>query len=187
MTLTAKVTCVATGTAICGSINSVAGGTNFTPTSATIAAGAGNQLVYSLPVRFAASLTAEQVTNTATASDPAAAGVASGSDTNVLKLPGTLTKPIPAANRRALLLLTCVIVLLAWWRARHVIAISKAPLATFLTAAMAQPAGLRLGTSAPRVAALSSFVSNDTLRGCGLSLQGPNSHILQALPLVGKA
>ncbi len=118
VTLTAKVTCVATGTAICGSINSVARGTNFTATSATITAGAGNQLVYSLPVRFAASFTAEQITNTATASDPAAAGVASGSDTNVLKLPATPANPIPAADRRTLLLLICLIVLLAWWRAR---------------------------------------------------------------------
>ncbi len=118
VTLTAKVTCVATGTATCGSINSVAGGTNFTATSATIAAGTGNQLIYSLPVGFAANLTAQQITNTATASDPAAAGIASGSDTNVLKLTGTPAKPIPAADRRTLLLLTCLILLFAWWRAR---------------------------------------------------------------------
>jgi uncharacterized repeat protein (TIGR01451 family) len=118
VTLTAKVTCVATGTATCGSINSVAGGTNFSATSATIAAGTGNQLIYSLPVHFAANLTAQQITNTATASDPAAAGIASGSDTNVLKLTGTPAKPIPAADRRSLLLLTCLILLFAWWRAR---------------------------------------------------------------------
>src|SRR5207253_1976169 len=84
MTLTANVTCAATGTATCGSINGAAGGTNFTATGAAIDAGAGNRLVYSLPVRFASNLAASQITNTATASDPVASSVAVASATNVL-------------------------------------------------------------------------------------------------------
>jgi uncharacterized repeat protein (TIGR01451 family) len=118
VTLTATVTCVAVGVATCGSISSAVDGTNLTATGATIAAGAGNRLVYSLPVRFADNLTTQQITNTATASDPEAAGVASGSDTNVLKITGAPAQPIPADDRRTLLLLTCLILLFAWRRAR---------------------------------------------------------------------
>ena len=118
VTLTATVTCVATGTATCGSINSVAGGTTFTATGAMIAAGAGNHLVYSVPVRFAASLTAHQITNTATASDPAAVSIASGSDTNVLTMHGAPAMPIPTAEHHTLLLLACLILLFVWRQAR---------------------------------------------------------------------
>jgi len=119
MTLTAAATCIATGSATCGSISGVAGGTGFTATGATIPAGAGNRLVYSLPVRFAAGLTAAQITNTATASAPAAASVASASHTDVL---GNSVKAqaIPVDDRRALWLLACLILLLGgrWARGR---------------------------------------------------------------------
>jgi hypothetical protein len=116
--LTATVTCIATGAATCGTINGGVGGTSFTATGATIAAGAGNRLVYSLPVRFAPSLTAPQITNTATATDPVAASVAIGSDTNVLALQAA--RPIPADDRRALLLLTCLVLLFGGCRARAI-------------------------------------------------------------------
>jgi uncharacterized repeat protein (TIGR01451 family) len=116
--LTATVTCIATGAATCGTINGGVGGTSFSATGATIAAGAGNRLVYSLPVRFAPSLTAPQITNTATATDPVAASVAIGSDTNVLALQAA--RPIPADDRRALLLLTCLVLLFGGCRARAI-------------------------------------------------------------------
>ena len=119
MTLTAAATCIATGSATCGSISGIAGGTSFTATGATIAAGAGNRLVYSLPVRFAAGLTAAQITNTATASAPAAASVATASHTDVLSS-SVPAQPIPVDDRRALWLLACLILLLGgrWARGR---------------------------------------------------------------------
>jgi uncharacterized repeat protein (TIGR01451 family) len=103
LTLTAVPTCVATGSAICGSISGIAGGTSFTATGATIAAGAGNRLVYSLPVLFAASLKASQITNTATAGAPAAPTIATASSTNTL---GTTARaqpaqPVPVGDPRA--------------------------------------------------------------------------------------
>lgn len=119
VTLTANVTCVATGSATCGSITGAAGGTSFTATGAMLAAGPGNRLVYSLPVRFASSLTALQIVNTASASDPAAPSVAGGSDTDVLGAPGTPPQPIPIDNPWALSFLAAAILLFAWRRSRR--------------------------------------------------------------------
>ena len=116
VTLTANATCIATGSATCGSINSAVGGISFTATGATIAAGAGNALVYSLPAHFAGSLTAPQITNIATASDPAVGGFASASDTDILKQGSA--QGIPVDDRRALLLLSCFILLLGLRRSR---------------------------------------------------------------------
>ena len=117
VTLTANATCAARGVATCGSISSAPGGTTFSATGATIAAGTGNRLVYSLPVRFAANLSAPQITNVATATDPTA-GTAAASDTNTLIGGAVPPEAIPADDRRALLLLGCLIVLFAWRRAR---------------------------------------------------------------------
>ena len=117
VTLTAKATCVALGVATCGSIVSATGGTDFSATGATIVVGTGNRLVYSLPVRFAANLTAAQITNVATATDPAA-GTASASDTNALKTGAGPQRPIPIGDRRALFFLACLILLFAWRRTR---------------------------------------------------------------------
>ena len=117
VTLTANVTCAATGAATCGSISGAAGGTSFTATGATILGGAGNRLVYSLPVRFASNLAASQITNTATASDPAASSVVVASATNVL-IANSAAQPIPINDVRALGLLVCFILLLGGWRAR---------------------------------------------------------------------
>ena len=117
VTLTANVTCAATGAATCGSISGAAGGSSFTATGATILAGAGNRLVYSLPVRFASNLAASQITNTATARDPSASSVAVASATNVIVVNG-VAQPIPINDGRALWLLICFILLLGGWRAR---------------------------------------------------------------------
>jgi uncharacterized repeat protein (TIGR01451 family) len=117
ITLTANATCAAAGVATCGSISSAPGGTTFSATGATIAAGTGNRLVYSLPVRFAANLSAQQITNVATATDPTA-GAASASDTNTLSGGGSPPKSIPTDDRRALFLLGCLILLFAWRRTR---------------------------------------------------------------------
>ncbi|HEU0038257.1 MAG TPA: hypothetical protein VFR76_03185, partial [Verrucomicrobiae bacterium] len=117
VTLTANVTCAATGAATCGSISGAAGGTSFTATGATILGGAGNRLVYSLPVRFASNLAASQITNTATASDPAASSVVVASATNVLVV-NSAAQPIPINDVRALWLLICFILLLGGWRVR---------------------------------------------------------------------
>src|SRR5438552_594170 len=120
LTLTAAPTCIATGSATCGSISGVAGGTSFTARGATIAAGAGNRLVYSLPVLFAVGLKASQITNTATASAPAAASVATASSTNTLSTTprGQSAYPIPVGDGPMLWLLTCLILLLGGRRAR---------------------------------------------------------------------
>ncbi|EED31197.1 conserved repeat domain protein [gamma proteobacterium NOR5-3] len=84
VTLTGPVTCTVTGTATCGSASAgTAGDTGFTLNNSTIAAGAGNALVLSVPVAFAASLTTDPLVNTATATDPAdTGGPKNGSDTN---------------------------------------------------------------------------------------------------------
>jgi uncharacterized repeat protein (TIGR01451 family) len=113
LTLNGTPTCIASGTATCGSLSGSAGGTTFSATGATIGAGAGNQLVYSLPVRFAIGMTAPQVTNTATANDPVAGSTASASDTNA-RTETREVQPIPVDDRRALLALGGLIVLLAW-------------------------------------------------------------------------
>src|SRR6202007_3196187 len=51
--LTGSPTCATTGTATCGTVTGAAGGTSFSVSAATLAAGSGNSLVYTLPVQFA--------------------------------------------------------------------------------------------------------------------------------------
>lgn len=85
VTLTGSPTCVATGTATCGSITGVTGATAFTATNGLIAAGAGNSLIYSVPVAFAANMTTSPLVNTATATDPGDATPGSGSDSDTLQ------------------------------------------------------------------------------------------------------
>jgi uncharacterized repeat protein (TIGR01451 family) len=119
MTLTAAPTCSATGSATCGSISGTSGGTSFTATGAAIAAGAGNRLVYSVPVLFSAILKASQITNTATAGAPAAASIATASHTNNLsKSRSAAAQPVPVDDRLALWLLTGLILLLGGRRVR---------------------------------------------------------------------
>ncbi len=82
VTLTGLVTCTTTGTATCGTVTSTVGGGSFGASGASIAAGAGNQLQFSVPVQFAANLTTDPLVNVATASDPDALTGASASDSD---------------------------------------------------------------------------------------------------------
>lgn len=82
VTLTGLVTCAPTGTAACGTVTSAVGGGIFSAGGASIAAGAGNQLQFTVPVQFAASLTTDPLVNVATANDPDALTGASASDSD---------------------------------------------------------------------------------------------------------
>ena len=84
VTLAAAATCVPTGAATCGSVVGATGASAFGTTAATIAAGAGNQLTFIAPVKFAAGMTTNPLINTATASDPAAGVPVSASDSDTL-------------------------------------------------------------------------------------------------------
>ncbi len=84
VTVAANVTCGAAGTASCGTVTGAAGSTSFGATGATIAAGAGNQLTFTVPVAFAAGMTTNPLVNTVTVSDPAAPGPVSASDSDAL-------------------------------------------------------------------------------------------------------
>ena len=119
MTLTAVPSCIAIGSATCGSITGIAGGASFTATGATVAAGPGNRLVYSVPVRFAAGLKTLQITNTATVSAADAPSIATASSTNTLGTASAVhSQPIPVDDGRALWLLICLILLLGGRRVR---------------------------------------------------------------------
>ena len=67
VSLSGAVTCVAEGTANCGAVTGASGGTNAGTTGASINAGAGNTLTFSVPVTFASSMTANPLVNTASA------------------------------------------------------------------------------------------------------------------------
>ena len=58
------------------------GATSFGTTAATLAAGAGNALTFTVPVNFSASLATDPLINTVTASDPSAPGPVSASDSD---------------------------------------------------------------------------------------------------------
>ena len=93
-TLSANVTCVASGTASCGSVTGTTGQTSFGTTGASIGAAAADQLVFTVPVAFASGMTTDPLVNTATASDLAASGPgssASGSDSDARSAAVTLT------------------------------------------------------------------------------------------------
>jgi uncharacterized repeat protein (TIGR01451 family) len=93
VTLTATPTCSATGTAACGSITGAAGGSSFAVANASIAAGAGNGLTYSLPVAIAASVTASPLVNTVTATAPGSNGANASDNSTLLASTGlTVTK-----------------------------------------------------------------------------------------------
>ena len=71
VTLAGTVTCAAAGTATCGSVTGTAGQGSFGTTGATIGAGAGNSLTFTVPVAYASAMTTDPLVNTATATDPA--------------------------------------------------------------------------------------------------------------------
>ncbi len=82
VTLAAGATCAATGAATCGTVTGAAGATSFGAVGATIAAGAGNQLTFTVPVAFAAAMTTDPLVNTVTVSDPSAPGPVSATDSD---------------------------------------------------------------------------------------------------------
>ena len=82
VTLTGTPTCLPVGTASCGAITGVVGGSTFTVTGATLTAGPPNGLMYSLPVAFSPALAADPLVNSATATDPSDPVPAVGSDSN---------------------------------------------------------------------------------------------------------
>ena len=90
LTLTANVGCTANGVASCGTVTGAAGQTAFGTTGATLGAGAGDSLVFTVPVSFAASMTTSPLVNTATATDIATGASASGSDSDALAVQVTL-------------------------------------------------------------------------------------------------
>ncbi len=84
VTLSANATCVATGSASCGTVTGTTGQTSFGATGASIAAGAGNSLTFTTPVAFASSLVVDPLANTVTVTDPASATPASATDSDTL-------------------------------------------------------------------------------------------------------
>ena len=84
--LDGAVTCSVTGDASCGVISGVP---NFTAAGARVGAGAGNALTYTMPVAFAANLTAATITNVVTVTDVPTGANATASDTDSLSQSGT--------------------------------------------------------------------------------------------------
>src|SRR5207237_602180 len=84
VTLTAAVSCVANGSASCGTATGGIGETSFGTTGASIGAGVGSSLVFTVPVAFDSGMTANPLVNTATATDVATNATASGSDNDTL-------------------------------------------------------------------------------------------------------
>ncbi len=85
VTLSGTPTCSPGGTATCGSVSGTVGGSTVTASAGSIAAGAGNALVFSVPVAYGAGLVTDPLVNTASASDPDDPNGASGSDSDVLQ------------------------------------------------------------------------------------------------------
>ena len=90
VTLSANATCVASGTSICGTVTGTTGQATFGATAARVNAGAGNALVFTVPVAFASGMTTNPLINTATASDISSGVTANGSDSDVLASSVTL-------------------------------------------------------------------------------------------------
>jgi len=93
VTLSADVACVASGSASCGTVTGTSGQSAFATTGATIAAGAGNNLTFTVPVAFTSAMITDPLVNTATASDPASpTRTASDSDTRLVQVALTVAK-----------------------------------------------------------------------------------------------
>ncbi len=91
VTLSANATCVAGGTSSCGTVTGTTGQTSFGATAARVNAGAGNAIVFTVPVAFAAGMTTNPLQNTATATDAASGITANGSDSDTLSASVTLS------------------------------------------------------------------------------------------------
>jgi uncharacterized repeat protein (TIGR01451 family) len=99
VTLSANATCVASGTASCGSVTGTSGATQFGTTGASIPTGAANKLTFTAPVTFASGLTTDPLVNTVTASDPASpTKTASDSDTRAAQVTLAVVKTDGSAN-----------------------------------------------------------------------------------------
>jgi len=86
VTLSGAVTCTPAGAATCGAVTGSTGGTSAGTTGASIPVGASNTLTFSVPVKFASSMTTNPLVNTATATPSSGSAVsASDSDTPALK------------------------------------------------------------------------------------------------------
>ena len=68
VTIAGTVGCIANGIADCGSVSNTAN--SFSASAAGIGAGAGNSLVFTVPVNFAANLLTDPLVNTVSVSDP---------------------------------------------------------------------------------------------------------------------
>ncbi len=84
VTLTATVTCAANGVATCGTVTGSNGEASFGATGATLGAGAGDSLVFTVPVAFAPGMTADPLVNAASATDVATGATANGNDSDAL-------------------------------------------------------------------------------------------------------
>jgi len=84
VTLNANAVCVANGSSSCGTITGTTGQTSFGATAARVNVGAGNALVFTVPVAFAPGMATNPLVNTATATDLASGASASGSDSDTL-------------------------------------------------------------------------------------------------------
>ena len=91
VTLTGTVICAPSGSATCGTVAGSAGQTSFSTTGATISAGAGNSLVFTVPVAFDSDLADDPLVNAATAKDVASGASGSGSDSDVLSAQADLS------------------------------------------------------------------------------------------------
>ncbi|HOB65150.1 IPTL-CTERM sorting domain-containing protein [Ottowia sp.] len=90
VTLSGAVTCTPAGSATCGTVSGSAG---TLASGASIPAGAANTLTFSVPVKFASSMTTNPLVNTATATPSSGSAVsASDSDTPALKADLTVSK-----------------------------------------------------------------------------------------------
>ncbi|UXI66362.1 DUF11 domain-containing protein [Tahibacter amnicola] len=84
ITLTAAPTCVAAGSASCGTLSGTTGGSTFGATGASIAAGAGNSLTYSAPVQYASGMTTNPLVNTVTVTGPDNPSAVTATDSDTL-------------------------------------------------------------------------------------------------------
>jgi uncharacterized repeat protein (TIGR01451 family) len=116
VTLSAPPSCNAEGSATCGTLSGALGGGTVTLGGASITAGAGNALIIAVPVRFSATLDADPLVNTVTATSDAGA-VAVASDGNV-RATEPAARAIPVDHPLALLLLVACIAQIARRRAR---------------------------------------------------------------------
>lgn len=90
VTLAQPATCSVTGNAACGTLTGAAGASSLAVGGARVAAGAGNAVILTLPVAFAAALAADPLVNTANAVDGPSGASGSGSDSNARRAGVTL-------------------------------------------------------------------------------------------------